>query len=97
MKLLGCILLKLGKLGHKSGEIAEVRVHIKDALRIFRRLREEALIADALAALGNVELQGLQFGPARKHLGEAREYYQGRGATALVEEIDELLAIAGGN
>lgn len=87
-------LLELGRLYHKELHLSKARLHLKGALGIFQHLEDETYVADTLAALGNVELQSGFFGPACKHLQQARDYYQICDATDLVAEINELLNLA---
>lgn len=94
VNLLAFTFFLLARLYHRISRLGKARLYFKDALRLFRRLGDERAIAEALTALGNLELQMGRFTSASDRLQQAKVYYQETDKQERVKEIDNLLELA---
>ncbi|MEO0835294.1 MAG: tetratricopeptide repeat protein, partial [Cyanobacteria bacterium J06642_3] len=93
IKDLAKTLFELGHAYHQTGKLEQARLHFKDSLRLFRRLKDEDNIAAATIALGNLEIQIGKIPQAQERLQQAREYCQNKNNPERLKEIDYLLGI----
>lgn len=87
-------LLELGQLHHLTHDFESAYIYLKDALRLFRRLKDTDGIAVTQEALGSLALQTARLSEAITSLQEARRGYVALRRDERVRAVDGLLHIA---
>ena len=87
-------LLELGRLHRLIQDFESAYIYLKDALRLFRRMKDTDGISVTQEALGNLALQTARPAEAIASLKEARRGYAALRRSKRVQMVDDLLRIA---
>lgn len=87
-------LLQLGHSYKSTLALNKSRLAYKDALRLFKQLGDEANIAEASASLAALEIYQGRTVDARKHLAQAKEYFEGQRKDKALDKMELLLEAA---
>lgn len=87
-------LLELGRLHRLIQDFESAYIYLKDALRLFRRMKDTDGISVTQEALGNLALQTARPAEAIASLKEARRGYAALRRSKRVQAVDGLLHIA---
>lgn len=93
LQLMALTLFELARLSHQLLRLDHAKLYFKDALRLFRRLKDEDSAASVMTALGNLELQIGQSEAAQSHLESAFLYYDSQNKLAQKQEVNRLLTL----
>ena len=94
LEILAPTLLYLGHIFKTIGELYRSRLAYKDALRMFQQLKDEPNIAETSASLAALEILQGRTTDARKHLSQARQYFEIEGKPKAVKKMDDLFEAA---
>ncbi len=93
-EVLAQTLLELGSAYKTVLNLNHSRLAYKDALRLFKQLGDDANIAEVAARLAALEIYQGRTVDARKHLTQAKAYFEMQGETEKIVKMDELFDAA---
>jgi tetratricopeptide (TPR) repeat protein len=88
--LLAQTMFELARCFHQTGALGQAKIHFKDSIRLYQKLKKPLQVAAASSALGNLELQMGYLDDARIHLQTALDFYQNTGNIDRIKSIQEL-------
>ena len=94
LEILASTLLYLGHVYKTIGSLYRARLAYKDALRMFKQLKNAQDTAETSASLAALEILQGRTTHAREHLALARQYYEAEGKLKAIQKIDDLFEAA---